>query len=292
MRRLLLLGTASALVVTACGAGASPAPRLSNVAAHARSGLHAIAAARRHAAGRKAQRLLQRVALPRRARRVGELPILSQSDTGVSILHETAWRHAFWRVRAPLASVYRFVKAHPARGFRYFGGGGLYRSLDFDNGVVGLGQRELIVDLARVGGGTDLRVEAGVAWAYPRSPREVVPAGTREIDIRDGRVRRAVTRPANVARIVRWFDALDVLPAAGIFNCPIMAGSRVTFVFRSAAGARLASAVASSVPATGCSPVEFTIGSERQKPLVDRDYRHPFISRVQRLLHLRFRRLR
>lgn len=284
MTRFPVLVTAFVLVVTACGAGASPAPRLSNVAAHTHPRLHAIATARRHVAGRKAQKLLGRVVLPPGTRRIGEPPILAQRDTGVSILTETAWRFAFRRVRMPLESVFAFLKAHPPAGFRYIGGGGLYRSLDFDNGGMGSRERLLTVDLARLADRTVMRLEAGVPWIDPRSPREVVPAGVREIDIRDRHVRRNVTKPANVVRIVRWFDALNVVPGT-IVSCVAASATSVTFVFRSAYGA----ALAGGSPANGCSPVEFTIGGKRQIPLVDSSFgRDTFLNRVQRLLGLRF----
>jgi hypothetical protein len=287
MRRLLLLGTAIVLVVTACGAGASPAPRLSTVAARSRPSLHAIAAARKREAGREAQKLLRLVVLPRGARRIGEPPILAQRDTGVSILTEMAWRFAFRRVRRPLDSVFAFVKAHPPHGFKYIGGGGLYRSLDFSNRALGSRQRLLTVDLARVAGRTVVRLEAGVAWIYPRSPREMVPATVREIDIRERQMSRNVTNPAKVARLARWFDALNVVPGSSVFGCPFFPNARIKLVFRSAQGAELASAVALASPATGCSPIEFSIGGKRQTPLVDATFgRHTFVNRVRRLLGL------
>ena len=287
MTRFPVLVTAFVLVVTACGAGASPAPRLSNVAAHGHPSLHAIAAARRQAAGRKAQRLLERIVLPRGARRIGEPPILAQRDTGVSVLTETAWRFAFRRLRMPFESVLAFEKAHPPAGFRYIGGGGIYRSLDFSNEAMGSRERLLTVDLASLGDRTVIRLEAGVPWIDPRSPREVVPAGVREIDIRDRHVRRNVTKPGRIARIVRWFDALNVVPGP-IVSCVDASATRVTFVFRSAQGAALAGAVAGGSPATGCSPIEFTIGGKRQIPLVDSSFgRDTFLNRVQRLLGVR-----
>ena len=289
MRRLLLLGTASVLVVTACGAGASPAPRLSNAAAHGRPSLHAIAAGRRRAAGREAQKLLRRVVLPRGARRIGKPPVLTQRDTGISLLSELAWRFAFRRVRLPLTSVYAFVKAHPPAGFKYVGGGGVYQSLDFSNGAIGSRQRLLTVDLAQPANRTVVRIEAGVPWIYPRSPLEVLPAGVREIDIRDRLVARRVVEQAKVGRIVRWFDALNVLqPGTEGVECPLIEASKVTFLFRSASGVKLARAVVPSRSAGGCNPISFTIRGHVQRPLIDAAFgRHAFINRVQRLLGLR-----
>lgn len=288
MTRFPVLVTAFVLVVTACGAGASPAPRLSNVAAHTHPSLHAIAAARKRVAARKAQKLVQRVVLPRGARRIAQPPVLTRGDTGVSVIHETAYRHAFWRVRASLGTVFAFVKAHPPPGFTYYGGGGLYRSLDFDNNRPGVKQRLLSVSLARVGDGTDIRVDAGVGWIYPRSPKEVLPAGVREIDIRDEHVARRVTDAAKVAHIVRWFDALNAAQPGPMVSCIAILNSRATFVFRSASGARLATAGVPSEPADGCDSIPFSIRGHRQIPLIDSTFnRYAFIHRVERLLELR-----
>jgi hypothetical protein len=290
MRRLLLLGTACALVVTACGAGASPAPRLSNVAAHTPPSLPAIAAARKAAAEREGRRLLRRVVLPRGARRIARPAALGRPDTGISLSHELAWQFAFRSVPRPLDSVVAFVKAHAPAGFHYYGGGGLYRSLDFDNGVSGTKQRLLTVDLARLAGRTVVRLEAGVAWIYPRSPREVVPAAVHEIDIRDRSLARRVVGRAKVDRITRWFDALDVLqPGHPVVECPLILATRVTFMFRSAGGARLATAIVPSRPATLCDAVAFSIRGTRQPPLVDgASGRDAFVNRVERLLGVRF----
>ena len=287
MRRLLLLGTAFVLVATACGAGASPAPRLSNVAAHPGPGLHAVAAARKREAGRKAEKLLQHVFLPRGARGIAEPPILAQRDTGVSLVSELAWRFAFWRVRMPIYSAFAFFKAHPPRGFEYVGGGGLYRSLDFTNDRAG---RLLTIDLARLSGKTVLRVEAGAPWIYPRSPREVVPVGVHEIDIRDGHLTRLVGDPSKIGRIIRWFDALNVVQAGTIgIHCPLILATRAKFVFLSASGARLATAIVPSQPANACDSISFSIRGHRQTPLIDAGFgRRAFVNRVQRLLGLRF----
>lgn len=290
MRRLLLLGTACALVVTACGAGASPAPRLSNAAAHTPPSLHAIAAARKAAAEREARRLLRQVVLPRGARPIRKPEVLGRPDTGISLSHELAWRFAFWRVPGPATAVSAFVKAHPPAGFHYYGGGGMYQSLDFDNGTSGTKQRLLTVDLAQFAGGTVVRLEAGVAWIYPRSPREVVPSAVREIDIHDRTLVRRVVAPAKVGRIVRWFDGLDVLqPGHPVVECPLILASRATFTFRSAGGAKLAAAVVPSRPATLCDAVQFSIRGKQQTPLIDgAPGRDAFVNRVQRLLGVRF----
>jgi hypothetical protein len=184
-------------------------------------------------------------------------------------------------------SVFAFVKLHPPLGFHYIGGGGVYQSLDFANGSIGPRQRLLTVDLAPLAGRTVVRVEAGVAWIYPRSPQEVVPAGVREIDIHDRTLKRRIVDPAKVDRIVRWFDALNVLQPGLIVHCPLISSQRATLVFRSASGARLATAIVRPRPATVCNPIAFSIRGHRQRPLIDgASGRHPFLVRVWRLLGL------
>src|SRR5690242_19352281 len=172
MRRLLLLGTAFALVATACGAGASPAPRLSNTAAHTPPSLRAIAKARKREAGRQAQRLLRRVVLPAGARRIGKPGVLGKPDTGISLTTELAWRFAYWSVPRSIASVAAFVKFHPVAGFHYYGGAGIYQSLYFDNGFRGTRQRLVTIELASPTGRTVVRVKTEIPWIYPRSPHE------------------------------------------------------------------------------------------------------------------------
>ena len=214
--------------------------------------------------------------------------MLTRPDTGISLLTETAWRFSFWRVRMPLESLYASLKARPPRGFRYVGGGGLYRSLDFFNGYTGVRQRQLTVDLARLAGRTVLRLEAGVPWIYPRSPLEVVPRGVREIDIRDRHLARRVADATLIARIVRWFDRLNVVQPGPVVECPLILATRATFVFRSASGARLATALVPSRPANACNAIAFSIRGHRQRPLIDAAYgRGAFVNRVQRLLGLR-----
>jgi hypothetical protein len=150
-------------------------------------------------------------------------------------------------------------------------------------------QRLFTVTAVAFHSSTVVRIDAGAAWIYPRSPREVVPAGVREIDIRDEHVARRVTDPAKVARIVRWFDGLNVTPPGVHVECMALIASRATFVFRSAGGAKLASAVVPSRPADGCDAISFSIRGHEQTPLVDGVFgRRAFVNRVQRLLGVRF----
>src|SRR5579884_500222 len=68
MKRLLLPASALVLVVTACGAGAKPAPRVTEVGARVRS-VHVVAARRERAAAREARKLLREFVPPPGARR-------------------------------------------------------------------------------------------------------------------------------------------------------------------------------------------------------------------------------
>lgn len=288
------------LVLTACGAGTKPALHAVAVKQLRRPGVNAIAAERRREAGREAERLLHRIALPRGTRHTHEpagVDVLSRSGLGTSMLTEFAERHGFWRVRAPLAGVVGFFKTHSLRGFDQPSSAGsvpgqrpVWRSLDFDGPVAGGRpmQRMFTITVVALHGSTVLRIDAGAAWIYPRSPREVVPAGVRRIKIRDEDAERLVTDPAKVARIVRWFDGLNVAPPDAHVICGATIASRARFVFRSASGARLATAVVPSRPGDGCSPILFSIGGRRQAPLVDATFgRRAFVNRVQRLLGLR-----
>jgi hypothetical protein len=295
MKRLLTLGIAL-LVVTTCAAGTKP------VGFH----LHhpstkAVAAARRREAGRKAERLLHRIVLPPGARRIrqpGGIDILSRSGLGTSVLTEFAQRHSFWRVPVALSQVVAFVKSHSLPGFDQASSsqsvGGqrpVYRSLDF-YGPPTRGrplQRLFTITAVALHGATVVRADAGAAWIYPRSRREAVPVGAREIDIRDEHVARRIVDRAKVARIIRWFDALDVAPPGVHVECMAIIASRATFVFRSARGARLATAVVPSRPADGCDSIAFSIRGRRQMPLIDGIFgRRAFVNRVGRLLGLRF----
>ena len=205
--------------------------------------------------------------------------------------YEFAERYGFWRVPERLPTVVAFVKTHSLPRFDQPSSAGsarfqrpVWRSLDFV-----ARQRWVTITAVALQGSTVVRVDAGTAWIYPRSPREVLPPGVREIDIRDEDVARQVRNRAKVARIVRWFDALNVAPPGVHVMCNPTLVSRATFVFRSRSGARLATAVVPSRPADGCSSIAFSIRGHRQAPLIDGVFgRRAFVNRVQRLLGLRF----
>jgi hypothetical protein len=112
----------------------------------------------------------------------------------------------------------------------------------------------------------------------------------RELDLHVGSLTRRVVDRVKLDRIVGWFDALDVLqPRDLAVHCPLILTKRVTFTFRSESGARLATAIVPSRPATLCNAVAFSIRGHSQQPLVDgAPGRDAFVNRVQRLLGLRF----
>ena len=305
MRRLLLPATALLLVLTACGGSHKATLTVDAVAPiiQVRS-VHSVADTRRREASRKAERLLRRVVLPRGAVRVRRLPpnsseVLLRPQLGVSVETKFADRHAFWSVRRPLSAVDRFLKAHPTAGLTWGGGGtdggpGPPNAIESFYGRLVGGrpvQRLVSFALARERGRTFIRVDAGAAWVYPRSPREVLPAGVRAIDISGGGVSRHVTALVKVAWIVRWFDALNIVqPGQGAVGCAIGPPYSVKFVFRSASGAELASAIVPAGPTDACDPIRFTLRGRPQTPLIDSTPGQGkfFIDRVQRLLRIRF----
>jgi hypothetical protein len=305
MKLSLLLGTALVVALTACGGSRRSSAPITVVPVRS---VHTVAAARRHAAGRKAKRLLRRVVLPGGATRVrrppaGSSEVLLDSQLGVSMLTKFADRHAFWSTRLPLSSVDEFVKGHPTVGLKWGSGGsdggpGPPNAIEDFYGRLSGGrpvQRLVSIAMARESGRTFIRVDAGAAWVYPRSPREVLPAGVHEIDISGRGVSRRVTAPGQIARIRRWFDALNIVqPGQGAVSCPLALAAKVTFVFRSASGAEPTSAIVPSQPADGCNAIQFTLGGHRQTPLIDATpgQGKAFIDRVQRLLGVRFKTLR
>jgi hypothetical protein len=293
MKRLLPLGTVL-VVVTACAAGTRSAPQAVGVGLKQHPSVAAVAVARELKAGRKAEKLLHRVVLPpgaRRSWRPAGVYALSHSGLGTSMAYEFAERHGFWRVPARLSTVVPFAKVHSLPRFEQPSSAGsarfqrpVCRSLDFV-----APQRSVTITAVALHGSTVVRVDAGAAWIYPRSPREVVPAGVREIDIRDEHVARRVVDRARVERIVRWFDALDIVPPGAHVICGPILASTARFVFRSARGTKVATAVVPSRPATGCGAIAFSIRGRPQAPLIDSVFgRRAFVNRVQRLLGLGF----
>jgi hypothetical protein len=293
MKRLLLPASALVLVLTACGAGAKPAPRVAEVGAHVPS-VRVIAAQRELAATRAARRLLREFVPPpgaRPARQPREFAgVLRQWGGGPA--GEVVDVHRFWQVHKSLGTVATFVRALRVRGLQRHGtgsGNGAQHYLSWSF----LGRsRSLDVTAVALPRRTVVRVDAQVAWIYPRSPREKVPEATREIVVRAPKASANVTDPAQVAEIVRWFDALPIAPPGIAVSCPLTGGPDITISFRSAGGARLAQAKLPQNPATICDAISFQIGGQVEKPLIDRDVRHSFVRRLQDLLHVQLLRTR
>jgi hypothetical protein len=192
-----------------------------------------------------------------------------------------------------LRTIAAFLRAHDLAGFRvadsYHSTRGHYvtRTLTWPAGRHRLVTRVVDETIAALPGRTVIRVEAKVAWVYPRSPREVVPAATSKIVVHAPKFSRTVTDPAKVARIVRWFDALPVSPPGLVLACVGLSLADITLSFRSASGRRLAYARVPAPAAGPCYPIGFRIGGRARKHLIDQPYAESFARRVERLLGFR-----
>lgn len=297
MKRALPL-LAAGILLSACGAtrhalGSSVIDYRPHVP---KSSVTPLANQREARANREAARLLSRIPLPSGAVRLpapAPTDRLAQSALGVSVVQMTADRYSIWRVPMSGQAVIAFEKRHKLPGFHEQGLGSSpdgWGGEEFDGRIVnGSASRAVAVTVVPDGSQTRVRLDAGVGWIYPRSPQEVLPAGVREIDIRDETVSRRVTDAGQVARIVRWFDSLNVAQPGPSVGCMVTAASQATFVFRSASGARLAGAVVPSGPANNCDSIRFSVGGKRQTPLIDATMgKNAFVFRVERLLGLKF----
>lgn len=317
MRRLLLVAGVAVFVLAACGGSRHesvphvgvirPGPDLSPVSAEPvpAARIHAVAVARRRHARSEAEMLLHRIVLPSGAIRVRRVPVgrktyvLRRPRLGGPVLTELADRYGYWRLRESAGSAVAFVERHRLPGFgwrRLHEWHGESRStfLLFP-GLQSGGhpmQHLLAMRFIPFHGATLVRIDAEAAWIYPRSRREVVQGDVREIAIHTLRRTRRLTDLAKIARVMAWFDDLDVVqPGPGV-ACLTVGTVPVKFVFRSASGATLASASVPLVPATGCDPIAFTSRGRRQRPLIDSTPGHgmAFVERVERLLGVRLGR--
>jgi hypothetical protein len=301
MKRLLLPASALVLVLTACGAGAKPAPRVTEVGARTPS-VRAIVARREAAAMRDARKLVREFVPPpgahRDRARQDHGGILHRS--GIAPLGESVVALRFWRVREPLATVVAFLRAHDPKGFRLAASTYasrpphyLLRTLAWPASRYREPTRYLNETVAALPGRTVIRVEAKVGWIYPRSPRETVPSRTSEIAVRSPKGTFDVKSPAKVARIVRWFDALPISPPGIAIACPLILAAHATLSFRSAGGAWLALAtVPLAAPANICDPIGFKIGGRPQKALIDSGPGTSFVRRLGRILGVQLVRTR
>jgi hypothetical protein len=291
MKRLLLPASALVLVVTACGAGAKPAPRVTEARARQPS-VHSLVVRRKAAARREATKLLREFVPPPGARSTREPRgyggIFTQS--GPAPLAEVFDAHRFWRVPESLDAVMRFVRAHRPHGLT--GWGSSYGqdprnvSQAFASPGTGAPQPSRILNVTAVAfpGRTVLRVDAKAVWIYPRSPSEKVPAGVTRIVVRAPKVSVKVTDPAKLGRIIRWIDALPVSPPGVVVACPLIIGVDITVSFRSTSGHLLAQARVPPRQADVCDPIGFETGGHVRKPLVDAERGPSFVNRLERLL--------
>ena len=290
MKRLLLPAGALVLVLTACGAGAKPAPRVTQVATRVPS-VHEIVTRRKRLAAAEAKRLLREFVPPPGARSVREprtayLGVLRQAGGG--FLGETVDRYRFWTVRRSLAAVMAYVKAHEPRS-RANGSStiGTRNEPPWISRTLAWPRRSLTVTAFALPGKTVIGLTASVLWIYPRSPSEKVPANVSEIVLRAPKIFVTVTDPARVAKIVRWFDELPISPPGIFLSCPAILAAPATLSFRSAGGARLATATVPLTSAGVCDAIQFTIGGRHETPLIDRRSGPSFVLRLQRLLGLK-----
>jgi hypothetical protein len=182
MKRLLLPASALVLVVTACGAGAKPAPQATEVGTRLPT-VHALVATRERAALREARTLEREFVPPPGARRDRARRdhggILHQ--TGRGPFGETVAARRFWLVHKPLTATIAFVKAHDPRGFELLDsgygnerpGGSRYltRTLGSPAAHGRKASRYLDETIVARPGRTVIRIEARVAWTYPRARR-------------------------------------------------------------------------------------------------------------------------
>lgn len=261
-------------------------------------------------AGAKAERFLRGLTLPPGARRVSDQTgnaVAGNVNFGTNVFTQYAYRHAFWKVGAPLASVVAFMRRHPPSTFTLDGVGNAetypYEGVWFNGrSAGGRVPDRILVSLVPSHGVTILRVDAAVVWTVPRSPREVVPATVREVDFHTlalqplarqmgaTPVNRAVTDPSEVALIVRWFNALNVVQPNTYVLCMAIIGTPVKLTFRSASGGAVAHALVPSGPASSCSAIQFTLHGQRQPALIDStpEQGMAFMQRVGRLLGVQF----
>jgi hypothetical protein len=290
MKRLLLPASALVLVVTACGAGAKPAPRVTELEARLLPNVHGLAERRAHAAAREAKKLLREFRPPPGAHRIGEPRnyggVMRRSGPGP--LGETVEVHRFWSVREPQKVVVAFLRAHRLRGFEH--SSATWGSRKPHYLIMSSSRpptRFLTVTTAGLPHRTLLRVGVQFVWTYPRSPSESVPDATREVVVSAPKASAKVTDPATVARILHWFDALPVSPPGIAVACPLGPAADITLSFRNGRGAWLAQAKLPPTPASICDSIAFSIGGRQQKPLIDRPERASFVRRLQDLLGVR-----
>jgi hypothetical protein len=271
MKRLILCGAlVLALVLAAGGSASAPSAKQ-------------IAAAHKRAAGQKAEKLLAKIPLPAGAQPTRTAPVFLTEQAWCEKNTSYACRMGFWRMRNPQAAVRRFMERHAPPGYA-------------NDGMDDFVGRSSFYDTlsARQHGWTFVRIDAKAVWFYPRSAREVVPSAVREIHIHGTGIDRTVTNAGDVKRIIGWFDRLRIVTPGLVCGPTSGTGFQppppLTFSFRTAGNAEVASAVVPAGPASDCDPIGFAIGGKSQRPLKDfgggwsASERSAFITKVRHLL--------
>ncbi|MGH3009576.1 MAG: hypothetical protein ACRDLM_09280 [Gaiellaceae bacterium] len=240
-----------------------------------------------------ARSLLGLVDLPRGSRRLTTPPDKrlrnAVTSPGTTALVD---RHRIWKVHESVDAVVAFEHAHRPAGSRETGAGtsdwgpSPSESLQFSFPALSgrVSSRELVVNMVPLANGsTGIRVDAQDIWVVVRMPSESVPAGVREIEIGNPALLtiHRITKPAQVRKIVRWFDALPLAQPA-TYACQFLTGPRETITFVGAGGKVLARAgvLYNRGISTPCNPIAFSIGGQREPPLLG----GRFLLRVQRLV--------
>jgi hypothetical protein len=189
----------------------------------------------RVAALRDPQTLLTRISIPPGATQAPKLDGGLLAGSGSFAVGA----HRLWRIRLPYRTVLRYFERQHPRGavaksgmlvglVRVFGRN---RELDWTFRPIRpfISSRELAVTvLALSRDVTGVRVEVDDIWRV-RPADERVPSGVRTITIRHARsqgiapVSRRLTQPAQVSKVVRWFNALPLFrPSALTYHCPLI----------------------------------------------------------------------
>jgi hypothetical protein len=265
----------------------------------AASAARPTSASNKQAAERDAAQLLRRIVLPAGAHRLSREPqgdggLLKTSDSRPSGL--LVDRHRFWLMPEPFARVSRFVHTRLPRRARLTGTGtssGPYvpanKSFIFSFPALSgrISSRALeVVLVALPHHRTGIRADAQDVWMVPRPAGEKLPAAVRVIDVQSRKAHIRVTSETKVRRLVRLFDSLPIVQPGGIYGCPPDTIHRppLSLRFLSTQGALLARAhVPGSFSSGSCAPIEFWIGSHRQKPLSGQVY-----GRIERVLGVHF----
>ncbi|HEY3549793.1 MAG TPA: hypothetical protein VGK69_01895 [Gaiellaceae bacterium] len=91
-----------------------------------------------------------------------------------------------------------------------------------------------------------------------------MPSATSAIVIHGYKLSKKITDPAEVGRIVRWFDVLPIEPPHVRVACSLTLAAQVTLSFRNTRGSWLAQAGVPRTPASVCQPIGFTIAERLQ----------------------------